>query len=92
MVTDASPSGLSAIVMQEIPGMEDRWIVAYACQALVDVERLYSQTETVKLLTDLQSYWAFLTIQSQNFQLTEISRYRKWEFPDYLRTYQGTPA
>ena len=45
LVTDASPSGLSAILMQSTPGMKDRQVVAYASRALTDVERRYSQTE-----------------------------------------------
>ena len=44
LVTDASPSGLSAILMQNTPG-EDRRVVAYSSRALTDVERRYSQTE-----------------------------------------------
>ena len=45
LVTDASPSGLSAILMQNTPGKEDRRVVAYSSRALTDVERRYSQTE-----------------------------------------------
>ena len=45
LVTDASPSGLSAILMQNTPGEEDRQVVAYSSRALTDVERRYSQTE-----------------------------------------------
>ena len=45
LVTDASPSGLSAILMQNTPGEEDRRVVAYSSRALTDVERRYSQTE-----------------------------------------------
>ena len=45
LVTDASPSGLSAILMQNTPGKEDRRVVAYASRALTMVERRYSQTE-----------------------------------------------
>ena len=45
LVTDASPSGLSAVLMQSTPGMKDRRVVAYASRALTDVERRYSQTE-----------------------------------------------
>ena len=45
LVTDASPSGLSAILMQNTPGMKDRRVVVYASRALTDVERRYSQTE-----------------------------------------------
>ena len=39
LVTDASPSGLSAILMQNTPGTKDRRVVAYASRALTDVER-----------------------------------------------------
>ncbi len=45
LVTDASPSGLSAILMQNTPGKDDKCVVAYASRALTDVERRYSQTE-----------------------------------------------
>ena len=45
LVTDASPSGLSAILMQKTPGEEDRRVVAYASRALTEVKRRYSQTE-----------------------------------------------
>ena len=45
LITDASPWGLSAILMQKSPGQDDRRVVAYASQALSDVERRYSQTE-----------------------------------------------
>ena len=39
LVTDTSPSGLLATLMQSIPGMKDRRVVAYTSQALTDVER-----------------------------------------------------
>ena len=45
LVTDALPSGLSAILMQNTPGKDDKCVVAYASRALTDVERRYSQTE-----------------------------------------------
>ena len=45
LLTDASPSGLSAILMQHTPGKDDRRVVAYASQALTATERCYSQTE-----------------------------------------------
>ena len=45
LVTDASPLDLSAILMQNTPGIKDQWVVAYASRALTDVERRYSQTE-----------------------------------------------
>ena len=45
LVTDASPSGLSAILMQTTPGTRDERVVAYASRALTAVERRYSQTE-----------------------------------------------
>ena len=38
LVTDASPTGLSAILVQKSPGKDDR-------RALTEVERCYSQTE-----------------------------------------------
>ena len=45
LITDASPWGLSAILVQKSPGQDDRRVVAYASRALSDVERRYSQTE-----------------------------------------------
>ena len=43
--TDASPIGLSVILMQNTPGIKDRQVFAFVSQALTDVERWYSQTE-----------------------------------------------
>ena len=45
LVTDASPTGLSAILSQTTLHQDDRKIVAYISRALTDVERRYSQTE-----------------------------------------------
>ena len=45
LITDASPWGLSAILMQKSSGQDDHRVVAYASQVLSDVERRYSQTE-----------------------------------------------
>ena len=45
LVTDASPSGLSAILMQHTPRAEDKQVVAYASRALTMVEKQYSQTD-----------------------------------------------
>ena len=45
LVTDASPSGLSAILMQTTPRTGDKRVVAYTSRALTAVERRYSQTE-----------------------------------------------
>ena len=45
LITDASPFGLSAILLQKSPGMDDRRVVAYASRSLSDVETRYSQTE-----------------------------------------------
>ena len=44
LVTDASPSGLSAILMQKTPGEEDRRVVAYASRGL----SLKSNDDTLK--------------------------------------------
>ena len=45
LLTDASPSGLSVILMQYTPGKDDRRVIVYAKRALTEVERRYSQTE-----------------------------------------------
>ena len=45
LVTDASPSGLSAILLQKSVGKDDRRVVAYASRTLTEVERRYSQTD-----------------------------------------------
>ena len=45
LVTDASPLGLSAILIQTTIGMNDRQVDAYASQAITDAERWYSQIE-----------------------------------------------
>ena len=59
LVTDAFPSGLSAILMQNTPGIKDRQVVAYASRALTDVERRYSQTEREALAV----VWAIEKLQ-----------------------------
>ena len=45
LVTDASPTGLSAILSQKTPNKDDRKIISYVSRTLSDVERRYSQTE-----------------------------------------------
>ena len=45
LVTDASPLGLSPILIRTTLGMKDRQVVVYASRALSDVERQHSQTE-----------------------------------------------
>ena len=45
LVTDASPTGLSAILLQVTPSTEKTGVVAYVSRALTPVERWYSQTE-----------------------------------------------
>ena len=45
LLTDASPSGILAILMQHTPGKDDRRVIVYASRALTEVERRYSQTE-----------------------------------------------
>ena len=45
LLTDASPTGLSAILMQHIPGKDDKPVIVYASRALTEEEQRYSQTE-----------------------------------------------
>ena len=45
LFTDASPTGLSAILSQKTPNKDDRKIISYVSRTLSDVERRYSQTE-----------------------------------------------
>ena len=45
LVTDASPTGLSAILSQKSADQDDRKIFAYISRSLSDVEKKYSQTE-----------------------------------------------
>ena len=45
VITDASPCGLSAILVQKSPGQDDRRVVAHVSRSLSPVERRYSQTE-----------------------------------------------
>ena len=45
LFTDASPTGLSAILSQKTLDKDDRKIVSYVSRTLSDVERRYSQTE-----------------------------------------------
>ena len=45
LTTDASPTGLSAILVQRTPGSKDRRVVSYISRTLTPVERRYSQTE-----------------------------------------------
>ena len=43
LFTDASPVGISAILIQKTPGQKDDKIVAYSSRALTETERNYSQ-------------------------------------------------
>ena len=43
LITDSSQTGLSAILVQKTPDLEDRRVVAYASRTLTHVERWYSQ-------------------------------------------------
>ena len=45
IVTDASPTGLSAILSQKSADQDDRKIVAYISRSLSDIEKKYYQTE-----------------------------------------------
>ena len=44
-MTDASPTGLSAILVQKSSASDDKRVVAYASRTLTPVEHWYSQTE-----------------------------------------------
>ena len=54
-ITDASPTGLSAILMQSPPSSDDKGVVAYASRTLTAVERHYSQTGKEALAIVLRS-------------------------------------
>ena len=45
LITDASPNGLSAVLMQNSPNSDDKKVVTYASWTLTPVERRYLQTE-----------------------------------------------
>ena len=45
VLVDASPVGLSAILAQRAPKLEETKLIAYASRSLTDVETRYSQTE-----------------------------------------------
>ena len=45
IVTDAGPSGVSAILLQHSPNAEDYRVISYSSRSLSDVERRYSQLE-----------------------------------------------
>ena len=45
LITNASPIGLSAFLMQRTSASDDRRVVAYVSQTLIPVEQRYSQTE-----------------------------------------------
>ena len=45
IVTDAGPCGVSAILLQHSPNIEDYRVIAYSSRSLTDVERRYSQIE-----------------------------------------------
>ena len=53
LVTDASPTGLLAILLQVTPNREETGVVAYFSRALTPVERRYSQTEKEALANRL---------------------------------------
>ena len=69
LITDASPSGLSAILMQNTPGQEDRRVVAYASRSLTDIERRYSQTEREALAIVWAVERLHLYLHSGHFKL-----------------------
>ena len=43
LITDASPTGLSAILMQRSPSSEEKRVVAYVSRTLTPVERCWSE-------------------------------------------------
>ena len=45
LITDTSPTGLSAILTQRSPSSEEKRVVAYVSRTLRPVERCHSQTE-----------------------------------------------
>ena len=45
VIPDASPVGLSAILAQEVPGINDWKVIAYASRALTSTEQRYAQVE-----------------------------------------------
>ena len=63
LLTDASPSGILAILMQHTPGKDDRRVIVYASRALTEVERCYSQTEREALAI----VWAIERLHSYLF-------------------------
>ena len=45
VITDASPTGLSAMLLQNTPSSDNKRVVVYVSRTLTPVERRYSQTE-----------------------------------------------
>ena len=69
LVTDVSLSELSAILMRNTPGKEDRRVVAYSSRALTDIERRYSQTEREALAFIWAVKRLHLYLYSSHFKL-----------------------
>ena len=59
---DASPVGISAILTQSTPGLDDYTVIAYASRALSDVEKRYSQTEkeALSIVWGIEHFHLFL--------------------------------
>ena len=66
---EASPVGISAILLQHTKDRDDNKVVAYASRALTDVERRYSQTEKEALTIVWAIEHFHLYLYGNNFTL-----------------------
>ena len=69
LITDASPIGLSAILMQKLSASGDRRVVAYVSRALSPVERRFSQTEKEALAIVLAIEKLHIYLYGSHFKL-----------------------